>query len=413
MGGGFDAELYLRLSGEHLVLSGDTTRQPGPWGSSLTETAAALVAVDCLDRERAALVVGEYEDALELRGRSRLPGRFRRRGRPPAAPRRDLKPSRVVTSGDVVDLPPWGLIRVDYVSLGERQTSVAISGSGLSHHAGRGHPQTVLITDEQGNVEPADFSGGWSNDGVRSHVVTHRPLPAGTAWIDIGTTRVVLASESHAPTLTMEPVAAGSPAERHLWNRLTSGRHGPHGGFGEPRIDVAVDALVASGTLAADDPVIDQVRSVMAAFSGQPPAANLPEPWAALLSQALRGGGISGCTAIGLVTPPMDGVILNLEALTVNEGVLELHVETSPGVGDGLHASPLDSTPISWWAEDDVGNRYLGSPSRWGSPGDISEGTITYWPALDPSATRIRLTPTGAHERAVIDVPVPDPGWES
>jgi hypothetical protein len=70
-------------------------------------------------------------------------------------------------------------------------------------------------------------------------------------------------------------------------------------------------------------------------------------------------------------------------------------------------SASVTGSGIEWWAEDDLENSYLGAIGKWGGGADIAEGTVIYWPALDPQATRLRIMPTGSHERAVITVDLP------
>ena len=62
----FDAELYLRLRGEEMLLSGGD-RNRGPWGSPLNEPASALLAVGAITAARARAVTGDYMLAEGLR----------------------------------------------------------------------------------------------------------------------------------------------------------------------------------------------------------------------------------------------------------------------------------------------------------------------------------------------------------
>jgi hypothetical protein len=172
-------------------------------------------------------------------------------------------------------------------------------------------------------------------------------------------------------------------------------------------IDVGVETLVAAGAIAANDPTIDDVRTVLSAFSGQALPATIGEPWRSLLAVPHPAGGPSGIIPLGVVTPTFDDMTVSFEAMVLDDGVFEVHVETSPAIAQPLGPMPLSLvTPISWWAEDDLGNHYLGAITNWGGGADTSFGTVTYWPALKQGATEIRLAPTGSNERAVIVVPL-------
>jgi hypothetical protein len=62
----FDAELYLRLAGEQMIL-GVERRQQRPWDSPLFEPASALLAVDAISAARARAVIDDYSLAEALR----------------------------------------------------------------------------------------------------------------------------------------------------------------------------------------------------------------------------------------------------------------------------------------------------------------------------------------------------------
>jgi hypothetical protein len=87
----------------------------------------------------------------------------------------------------------------------------------------------------------------------------------------------------------------------------------------------------------------------------------------------------------------------------VTNGNFELHLAVSPNSAApmGPMSASVTGSGIEWWAEDDLENSYLGAIGKWGGGADIAEGTVIYWPALDPQATRLRIMPTGSHERAV------------
>jgi len=236
-----------------------------------------------------------------------------------------------------------------------------------------------------------------------------QPLARDTKWIVVGPSRVDLVGESEPPRVEIESMPDRNAAERYLWGRLSAGRHGPHLGRRPVAIDVAIETLVAAGAIASDNHVINEVRDVFAAFTGQRPHGAIPKPWASLVAGLARQGGTSGIIGLGAVTPPFDDTVVSLEALTVTNGNFELHLTVSPNSAAPMGPmSPSVLGPgIEWWAEDDRENSYLGAIGNWGGGADIGEGSVFYWPALDPQATRLRLMLTGSHERAVITVDLP------
>ena len=271
----------------------------------------------------------------------------------------------------------------------------------------------ALLTDDRGNSEVAHVSGGsGAEDGFRGRLTTMQPLARDTKWLDVGSSRVDLVGESKPPRVEIETMPDRNPAERYLWGRLSAGRHGPHLGNRLVAIDVTIETLISAGAIAPDNHVIDEVRDVFAAFTGRQPQGVIPKPWASLLAGVARQGGPSGIIGLGAVTPPFDDTVVSLEALTMTDGNFELHLAVSPNSAGSM--GPMSSSVIGpgveWWAEDDLENSYLGAIGNWGGGADVAEGTISYWPALDPRATRLRIMPTGFHERAVITVDLPR--WE-
>jgi hypothetical protein len=239
-----------------------------------------------------------------------------------------------------------------------------------------------------------------------------RPLAQDTKWLDIGPSRVDLVDESDPPLVVIEKLPDRDPAECYLWGRLCAGRHGPHLPGRPLSIEAGIETLIAAGALAPNNPAIDEIRDVLAAFTGQQPQGVIPQPWAALLAGLGRQGGPTGVVALGVVTPVFNDTVVSLEALMVTDGNFELHVAMSPDsmAARGPMSFSVKGSSFEWWAQDNLDNWYLGAVGNWGSGPDIGEGTVTYWPALDPLATQVRIMPTGSQERAVITVDLPR--WE-
>jgi hypothetical protein len=414
----FDPELHLRLTGERTLLEPQQRQNPGPWDTPLLEVAAALVAVGALDEQRAQGIVDDYHLALGLRARGN--GGFRRPRHLQRQSRQALKAPRVVSCEQSIE-QPWGKLHVHYVALGDRATTVFVTASspdGLAPFVGSGLGPTrrrrqPSITDNRGHTENAHISGGGrAEGGFRGRLTTMRPLAQDTKWLDIGPIRVDLVGESDPPLVEIEQLPDRDPAECYLWGRLCAGRHGPHLPGRPVSIEAGIETLIAAGALVPDNPAIDEIRDVLAAFTGQQPQGVIPQPWAGLLAGLGRQGGPSGIVALGVVTPVFDDVIISFEALIVMDGNFELHLSMSPDLvaTRAPMSSWITGPAIEWWAQDNLDNWHLGAVGNWGSGPDIGEGTVTYWPALDPLATQLRIMPTGLHERAVITIDLPS--WE-
>ena len=409
----FHAELYLRLAGERQLLDGNARGNLPIEIAEIAEIAGALVAIDALSEDAARSIVEDYGKALALRGGSafalaqsavRSPGPTS----PPTA-------ARVAACDAVVDVG-GSEVTVLFVSLRSDSAAVAVTMSFNPAMPGGGlgtppltHPGAVggvHLTDDRGTTRAATFSGGGSPAKYRGELHTNQPLALDTKWIELDGQRMDLVESPEIQKVTLEVLEQMSAAEAHLWSRLAGGRHGPHGGPFPPQIEVAIDTLTRAGALEPGDPLIAEVRSVLEGFSGQPQNVTLREPWQSLLASQWRAATRHCVIPIGVVTPPIDERSVALEALVLEEGVLELYVRTPGALGMPWGPDALDR-PLIWWAEDDLGNHYLGAPSRsTGGPHGASS-TITYWPAVDDRARCLRVLPTAGRVRAVVEIPLP------
>ncbi|MGH2842107.1 MAG: hypothetical protein ACRDKL_00770, partial [Solirubrobacteraceae bacterium] len=68
--------------------------------------------------------------------------------------------------------------------------------------------------------------------------------------------------------------------------------------------------------------------------------------------------------------------------------------------------SILEDQELIWWARDDLGQNHLGT---WdGSGRQTTSGELNFFPALNPTATRLDLMPSAPAVRAVITVSLTD-----
>ncbi|MGD0391732.1 MAG: hypothetical protein ABSC41_03750 [Acidimicrobiales bacterium] len=410
----FNAELYLRLVEERELLDQRQSRGRAPWDQPGTEVAAALVAVDALDADLAQEIVDEYAFAQGLR-----PGGHQMHGMhhfsQPPGKRVPLAAPRVVATGWTLE-PEWGKVRVHYVSLGDRNTSLAITATEsapgtLMHAQGPGgmpitQPQ---LTDDQGTTQIAHFNGGGGGGGYNGRLVTQRPLSKTTRWIDMGEGRIEIGDAGPPASVRVEPLPQMESAARHIWRRLGTFRH-RHFGAGSS-IDMTIEAFLAAGVLAPDDPLIEEAHQVSLALSGNPTAGtNIPEPWASLIAGTHRNDGPTGALAIGAVTDQVDGTVISAEGLISTPDSFQVSVATSPGESHAAHPfrSAVKDVAIVWSAEDDRGNCHVGGMNGWGGSPDLSEGTIEFWPPIHAQARELKLMATGATERAVITVSLAD-----
>lgn len=133
---GFDAEGYLRLTGERLLQEGGSVDGP-PWNPVLCAAGAALVAVGAMTNTAAQAAIDGYRQApASAKGRRNLMSR--QAARPAAAAPPDIGQLRVVPSGRVID-QPWGRLTIHYVAFTDRATNLRVTllpGQSESHPFG-------------------------------------------------------------------------------------------------------------------------------------------------------------------------------------------------------------------------------------------------------------------------------------
>jgi hypothetical protein len=423
---GFDAELYLRVTGEAWILDGGPRRRRA-WDSPLLEHARALVAVGAISPSEARSVIDDYslaeavrsEDGHHLHHRMMVGGGARARRSPIAA----LKPRRVVPCDRTIEQSN-GLLCVRHVILSEDSTSLAItwrpnpSGQSRSRRSGHmtmfghgpGGPLQPQVADDRGTTVSTSFSGGGSDEEWEGHLTAIHPLAPDTAWIEVDGERLDLVGEAVACEVRIEPLPEQLPAHRYLWRRLAMPDfHGP------PEIDGSIEALVAAGALDVDDPVLGDIRAVRDALpahrgmhpgGGHARAGSLPEPWRSLLRRLGRQDGPQGALAVAAVTPEFDGFSVAVSSLESDLDGFRIEVDTAPGLSGGGPVQGLETRQLAWWAADERGHHHLGQLGRWSSSDRYSSGEINFWPALRSQACQLSIMPTGETSRAVITVPL-------
>jgi hypothetical protein len=437
----FDAELYLRLLAERMLLDHRLHAQRAPWDSPLAAATQALVAVGAISAEAADAVLDDHDLAIALRSNAGEPGQRRLRGgsrRPRvgagAAP---LGPRRVVACDARIERPD-GTLHVRFVSLSEEAARV---GVGFDPHGGRPAPtarrnsigirlagqrsrpgpglRQVTLTDDRNGTANANFSGIGTDEGWRGQLEADQPLAIDTGWIELDGERIELSAGEQPVEISVERLPEQDPATRQLW-RLAMPEQ-PHRTSTES-IQPAIDALVACDALSIDDPAIDDARAVLAATGFAPVGSTgfgpvgstpvgraLPEPWRSMLVRRGLQDGPDGALLASAVTPPFDGISVALTSLESTADAWAIEVEVVPGVvmdHRGFGGPINGRRRVDWWARDDRGNHYLGQVGRWSGSDGGGAGEVCFWPALDPRAAELAVMPTAETERAVIRLPL-------
>jgi hypothetical protein len=152
-------------------------------------------------------------------------------------------------------------------------------------------------------------------------------------------------------------------------------------------------------------------RHVITCGNASPPAmtsTTRAPRWRRLLGRWGRADGPAGSILVGKVSAPFDGVKVAVPAIDSGPEFFSIGVEVVPGLRTGLPYRALDDLcHITWRAVDDQGNYSLAEQGSWSPGASRAQGSLGFWPGLDPRAAWVDLMPTTTTARAVIRVPIP------
>jgi hypothetical protein len=415
----FDAEVYLRRLGEWLLDDPDL-QQPGHW-SALRGAGAALVVAGAIGADQAWWVIDDYATARRIR--SGKPGfvhfapPLRRREADSLPPRQARVIDQEIPVGGGQVLVRDFAITADGGTLRYRRY---LDAPGLSH-VGRlfrrpgGFPWNVTppeIIDSDGNRPAVRFgSGGRDGEGyVDGELELRGTIAPEAAWLEVDGARVDLYRRTARWEVGLEALEDQGPVERFLWRHLAvaDSRSGL-----TTDLEPLIQALVAAGVLEEGSMLVQDLRSVTARLPRRPlhqrgvpggSTRSLVEPWGSLLRRLGSDDGPEWTLVLGAVAPSCDGVQFAANSITSDLAGFEVEFEVAPNV---LGVAALDELPVAWSARDDLENHYLGIPTGGGVRGDSAQGTIRYWPALDPRAKGLDLLMCVESHQAVVSVFLP------
>jgi hypothetical protein len=415
----FDGEVYLRRLGERLLDDPDQ-QQPGH-RSALRGAAAALVGVGAISADRAWRVIDDYATVTHIR--SGKPGfvhfrpPLRRRKAKGLLPRRFRVIDQEISVGEVQVLVRDLAITGDGGTLRYRRYLAAPGRGQVSRMFRRpGFPWNatpVDIIDSDGNRPAVRFGDGGrdAEEYVDGELELHGAIAPEAAWLEIDGTRVDLHGRAARWEVCIEALEDQSPLERFLWRHLAVAV--PRSGD-TTDLEPMIQALVAAGALEEGSLLVQDLRAITARMPRRPlhqrritraSTAGLVEPWGSLLRGLGPDDGPEWTLVLGAVTPLCDGVQFAANSITSDLDGFEVEFDVAPYV---LGLGALDELPVGWWARDDLENHYLGIPTGGGVRGDTAQGTMRYWPALDPHAKHLDLLMCVESHQAVASVSLPE-----
>ncbi len=269
------------------------------------------------------------------------------------------------------------------------------------------------IIDSAGNRPAVRFGdGGRDGEGyVDGELELHGTIAPEAAWLEIDGTRVDLRGDTARREVGIEALEDQSPLERFLWRHLAvaDSRSGL-----TTDLEPLIQALVAADALEEGSVLLQNLRAVAARMPRRPlhqrgvpggSTRSLVEPWGSLLRRLGSDDGPEWTLVLGAVTPSCDGVQFAANSITSDLDGVEVEFDVAPNLGG---VSALDELPVAWWARDDLENHYLGIPTGGGVRGDSAQGTLRYWPALDPRAKRLDLLMCITCHQAVVSISLPE-----
>ena len=412
-----DPETYLRLASERDLLNFEPRRGMRD-GFEGVIIGRALVAARGLTKEVARAVLDEYSLAIALRepGRAHM---MMRSHLPSAMPRDRLAAERVVVGA----LPfehggdPWVLERALFLESAVRLQLRGAAPSGWMGNVGfarspvsgpppQPFPPTLALVDDGGTTATAHVRGsGWGGPSWEATYEAGQALSPDTVWIEIDGVRVELPERRPAPPARVEEIDPLDPVRAVLIGEIlsTDRVHGDQDSF-----EIAERALVATGAIDHDDPMLEETRCIWKALATATPDPGLRPPWDSLLSRFSKSDGLTGSVPIGTTIDDLEGYAIRFDALTTDEGSFSIALTVSPGTPLLRHfpGIDLDMSPVTWWAKDDRGNNYVAFFSRGGGGGPSAEGEVRSLAPLDPNALELTLMPTTTHARGIVTVPL-------
>jgi hypothetical protein len=418
---GSEPETYLRLACERTLLAEDSGAGIGE-GFEGAVIRRVLSAAGALPTEVGLHVLEEYRVAMALRG-GHVGHMFMHGQSMEQTPGQRLSAQRIIVGPHDFERGKdrWTLERMLFADDGCHLKLSGIDlagarGGGRPHmvmgrpgpqRLNRPNPQTITLLDDQGTTVVAHLgSSGWGGGTWQASYTSGHTLSADTRWIELDGTRLDLPERRATPLIALEPIEQLEPLRAALYAEIlsTDRRHG-----GADTVEIACQALVATGVCGDDDAMLAELRRIADAVNTVGSTPGLPEPWASLVERFETNDGPTGILPIGAAIDDLDGFSIRVDVLVSEPSSFSLAIAISPGTPLLRHfpgGIDVEAPPITWWAEDDRGNVYVAFTDRGGGSNVVAEGQVTSLAPLDPKATELRIFPTGSTVRGVLMVPL-------
>lgn len=408
----FDPEQFLRAKAEELRGNPGRGRQPD--SSSLASAAAALIAVGVLHPREAEQLLDQFDLEWDVDFARSRPGWGSASSRVGYISPRRLGDARVLGLDAELSLPV-GTLRLRYAVLEQGHTAMAADfhigdkpSTGLRDwiRVPGGMPSGLsrpVLLDESGMSRTLQFNGHGNDDRWSGLFFTDQAIPTDATWFELYGARIALNRGPVPASVKIEPVQQHNHGQMHLLRVLASADP-----FRCQDPEAAADALLAADAIASNDPVIALIkaagdhpterRSTLAYPKG---ISGLPEPWPTKPADQVVG--LERTFVTGVTTDEFDGH--QVTVLAIRSGSDGFVVEAEVTHADNGR-SILEDQELIWWAHDDFGQNYLGTWN--GSDRATTSGELNFFPALNPTATRLDLTPSAPAVRAAISILLTD-----
>jgi len=282
--------------------------------------------------------------------------------------------------------------------------------------------EDVTVSDDQGTTYALRLEGLAGYNPVQPGPEPVQVLfwlepapPRETAWIELSAqdgsaTRLVPSPRAAVHIGDVTPVSA---AEMELVELARSLIGLKLAGFSEGLVGNCATALARaaeiqeSAELDAASELPDQLAGLCASLAGERQVDDLPLVWSGMLGVANRADGPGHHLDVAAVLAPLCGVVVHVDSLVSGRRDWMLHLRATPRWFTYSEDRRRKWTPVSAYAEDDLGGGYVSGFGGGIEDAEHAEIALRFLPRLDPLARRLTLKFRGASEQVAVAFDVP------